>query len=58
MPRVFISHSSKDKPFVRELYRRLNRDGVTCFFDEESIEWGDNFVTTRQARSNCRRSVE
>ena len=46
MARVFLSHSSKDKPFVRELHRRLVRDGVTCFFDEESIEWGANFVTT------------
>ena len=45
MARVFLSHSSKDKPFVRELHRRLVRDGVTCFFDEESIEWGANFVT-------------
>jgi len=25
--RVFLSHSSKDKDFVRELYRRLTRDG-------------------------------
>jgi hypothetical protein len=32
-PRVFLSHSSKDKEFVRELYRRLTRDGVSCFFD-------------------------
>lgn len=44
MPDVFLSHSSKDKEFVRELYRRLTRDGVDCFFDEESIEVGDNFV--------------
>jgi len=42
--RVFLSHSSKDKPFVHELYRRLTRDGVTCFLDEESIEWGENWV--------------
>ena len=33
---VFLSHSSKDKEFVRELYRRLTRDGVSCFFDAES----------------------
>ena len=46
MTRVFLSHSSKDKPFVRELHRRLVRDGVTCFFDEESIDWGANFVTS------------
>ena len=44
MKRVFLSYSSKDGEFVRELYRRLKRDGVACFFDEESIEWGDNFV--------------
>jgi tetratricopeptide (TPR) repeat protein len=46
MARVFLSHSSKDKPFVRELHRRLSRDGVVCFFDEESIEWGANFVVS------------
>src|SRR5579864_8228346 len=42
--RVFLSHSSKDKDFVRELYRRLTRDGVPCFFDIESIGWGQNWV--------------
>jgi hypothetical protein len=40
--RVFLSHSSADKDFVRELYRRLTRDGVSCFFDSESIGWGAN----------------
>lgn len=44
MPSVFLSHSSQDKEFVRELYRRLKRDGVDCFFDTESIGWGDNWV--------------
>ena len=42
--RVFLSHSSKDKVFVKELYRRLTRDGVSCFFDSESIGWGENWV--------------
>jgi tetratricopeptide (TPR) repeat protein len=42
--RVFLSHSGKDKDFVRELYRRLTRDGVSCFFDIESIGWGQNWV--------------
>jgi tetratricopeptide (TPR) repeat protein len=42
--RVFLSHSSKDKDFVQELYRRLTRDGVSCFFDAESIGWGQNWV--------------
>src|SRR5579871_3668893 len=42
--RVFLSHSSRDKVFVRELYRRISRDGVRCFFDIESIGWGENWV--------------
>src|SRR5215469_3691093 len=42
--RVFLSHSSKDKDFVRELYRRLTRDCVSCFFDSESIKLGHNWV--------------
>lgn len=41
---VFLSHSSKDKEFVKELHRRLTRDGVSCFFDSVSIGWGDNWV--------------
>ena len=54
MKSVFLSHSGKDKPFVRELFRRLQRDGVSCFFDEESIEWGANFVLTlEQAIDEC-----
>src|ERR1700761_4680199 len=42
--RVFLSHSGQDKDFVKELYRRLTRDGVSCFFDIESIGWGENWV--------------
>ncbi len=41
---MFLSHSGKDKEFVKELFRRLTRDGVACFFDIESIGWGDNWV--------------
>ena len=44
MAKVFLSYSHKDQAFVEELYRRLTRDGVECFFDKESIEWGANFV--------------
>jgi tetratricopeptide (TPR) repeat protein len=52
--RVFLSHSSKDKPFVRELYRLLKRDGVSCFFDAESIGWGDNWVKSlERALDEC-----
>ena len=52
---VFLSHSGKDKEFVKELYRRLTRDGVRCFFDIESIGWGDNWVRAlERAIDECR----
>ena len=38
---VFISHSSKDKPFVRDLAHRLNSDGLRVWFDEWEIKPGD-----------------
>jgi hypothetical protein len=46
LARVFLSYSSQDRDFVRELHRRLTRDGVACFYDQESIAWGANFVVT------------
>ena len=39
---VFLSHSTKDKPMVRELALRLNRDGVRVWLDEEQIKPGDS----------------
>lgn len=44
MSKVFLSYSHKDETFVTELFQRLTRDGVECFFDKESIGWGDNWV--------------
>ena len=38
---VFISYSSKDKPAVRELARRLKAYGVRVWFDEWEIKPGD-----------------
>ena len=41
--RVFLCHSSKDKPAVRELYARLRFDGFSPWLDEEDLlpgqEW-------------------
>lgn len=41
--KVFLCHSSGDKPAVRELYRRLRADGVEPWLDEEDLlpgqEW-------------------
>ncbi len=38
---VFLSHSSKDKPAVRELAERLKADGLRVWFDEWIIQPGD-----------------
>jgi WD40 repeat protein len=38
---VFISHSSKDKPTVRELALRLKADGLRVWFDDWEIKPGD-----------------
>jgi hypothetical protein len=39
---VFLSHSTKDKPVVRELATRLKKDGVRVWLDEEQIKPGDS----------------
>ncbi|MGH7454367.1 MAG: toll/interleukin-1 receptor domain-containing protein [bacterium] len=38
---VFLSHSSKDKPVVRELANRLKHDGLRVWLDEWEIQPGD-----------------
>ena len=38
---VFLSHSSKDKPVVRDLAERLKRDGLKVWLDEWEIRPGD-----------------
>jgi hypothetical protein len=36
--RVFLCHSSQDKPIVRELYQRLNAEGwINPWLDEEQL---------------------
>jgi TIR domain len=39
---VFISHSSKDKPVVRQLAERLRGDGLRVWLDEWIIQPGDS----------------
>ncbi|WP_338286520.1 toll/interleukin-1 receptor domain-containing protein [Luteolibacter sp. LG18] len=41
---VFLSHSSKDKPFVRQLAADLTNAGVTVWLDERRILVGDSIV--------------
>jgi hypothetical protein len=41
--RVFLCHSSGDKPAVRELYKRLRADGFAPWLDEESLTPGQEW---------------
>ncbi len=40
---VFLAHSSKDKPLIRQLYRRLKDQGINPWLDEEEIAPGTSF---------------
>jgi beta-lactamase class D len=39
---VFLSYSSKDRKVVRQLAKRLKKDGVRVWFDEWEIKPGDS----------------
>ncbi|MEO6726378.1 MAG: toll/interleukin-1 receptor domain-containing protein [Blastocatellia bacterium] len=57
---VFISHSAKDKPAVRELAERLRKDGLRVwpgvFEDDWEIKPGDSIPRKmKKAWSNRRR---
>ena len=43
-PRVFLAHSSKDKPFVRDLADQLKRAKISVWLDEWEILVGDSIV--------------
>ena len=46
MLRAFISHSSKDKPFVRKLKEDLNFNDVETWLDEDELKPGDKLYDT------------
>lgn len=39
---AFVSHSSKDKPFIRQLTADLTKEGVSVWLDEQKILVGDS----------------
>ena len=43
--RIFLCHSSSDKPAARELYRRLQADGFEPWLDEEDLLPGQDWRT-------------
>ena len=43
-PHVFLSHSHKDKQFVRALARKLRSYGVAVWLDEGELKVGDSLI--------------
>ncbi len=41
--RVFLCHSSSDKPFVKKIYERLANDGVDAWLDKEKLLPGQDW---------------
>lgn len=41
---VFLAHNSKDKPFIRQVYQKLEEQGIKPWLDEEEIAPGDLFL--------------
>ncbi len=47
---VFISHASEDKePFVRSLAEEIREAGISVWYDEFSLDWGDRLRATIDA---------
>ncbi len=44
MPSIFLSHSNKDKPFVRRLASDLAKKGVSVWVDEAQLDIGDSLI--------------
>ncbi|MGB3135498.1 MAG: toll/interleukin-1 receptor domain-containing protein, partial [Nodosilinea sp.] len=42
---AFLSHSSKDKPLIRQIHEKLRNRGIYAWFDEDKIVPGDKFQT-------------
>lgn len=54
MSKVFLSYNRKDEDIVKELYHRLARNGVDCFFDKESVAWdADRVVDLENGLDDC-----
>ncbi|MFX0140071.1 MAG: TIR domain-containing protein [Candidatus Hodarchaeota archaeon] len=42
--KIFLSHSNKDKKFVKELVNRLTNDGFSVWYDDWEIKIGDSII--------------
>jgi hypothetical protein len=48
---VFLCHNSEDKPAVREISKKLVKEGIKPWMDEEQIPPGTSTNDTRKSRS-------
>jgi len=44
MKKIFLSHTSKDKPFVRQLSNDLSLFGISSWIDEAEIAFGESLI--------------
>ncbi len=51
--KIFLSHSTKDATFVRELADELKANGIEPWLCEVDIEYGDNFVAKIEEGLKC-----
>ncbi len=50
---VFLSHSAKDKPVVRDVAERLRKDGLRVWFDEWETSRSRQSAGGLKRTSNC-----
>ena len=55
---VFLSHSAKDKPVVRDVAERLRKDGLRVWFDEWEIRPGDSIGRTQSKTAKIEEGLE
>jgi tetratricopeptide (TPR) repeat protein len=51
--KIFLSHSTKDATFVRELADELKANGIEPWLCEVDIDYGDNFVAKIEEGLKC-----
>jgi TIR domain len=55
---IFMSHASPDKPWVRGLVKALRASDVTVWFDEDTLEWGEDLQRgINRGLKNCRKAI-
>jgi len=55
---IFMSHASPDKLWVRGLVNALRAQGVTVWFDEDTLEWGGDLQRSiNRGLANSRKAI-